>query len=93
MYTFGGLDEYANLMATRIKGFIDKNYRTAAEPENTTIIGSSHGGLASFYIANAYPEQFGRAVAMSPSFWVGLDSTLGFKPIENSKLVEVRHCR
>jgi len=88
MYTYGGLDEYANYLAKIVKGFVDQNYRTIPSPEESTIIGSSHGGLAAFYIANAHPEQFGRAVCMSPSFWVGLDSSLGFKPIESSKLIE-----
>jgi len=88
-YNYGGLDEYSKYLATTIKGFIDKNYRTLSSAEETAIIGSSHGGLAAFYIANACPEQFGKCVAMSPSFWIGLDTNGGFKPIENSKLIEV----
>lgn len=37
-------------------------------------LGSSHGGLAAFYLATHYPDQFRLAAAFSPSFWVGLDS-------------------
>jgi enterochelin esterase-like enzyme len=33
--------------------------------------GSSMGGLASFYGHFRYPETFGGALAMSPSFWLG----------------------
>ena len=40
------------------------------------ILGSSHGGLAAFYTATQYPEQFRCVAALSPSFWVGLDSTI-----------------
>jgi predicted alpha/beta superfamily hydrolase len=64
------------------------------------ILGSSHGGLAAFYIANCRPTAFGFAAALSPSFWVGLDDGSFFpwvKPsldatLEKSELVErVKH--
>jgi predicted alpha/beta superfamily hydrolase len=75
---WGGLDRYANYLAFAVKGFIDTNYRTLTGSEHNLIIGSSHGGLAAFYIATQYPKKFQSVAALSPSFWVGLDSTLDF---------------
>jgi pimeloyl-ACP methyl ester carboxylesterase len=71
---WGGLDSYAAYLAFSLKGFIDANYRTQSEPEKTMILGSSHGGLAAFYTATQYPEHFRCVAALSPSFWVGIDS-------------------
>ncbi|HIK33154.1 MAG TPA: alpha/beta hydrolase [Oscillatoriales cyanobacterium M59_W2019_021] len=71
---WGGLDAYARYLAHSVKGFIDDEYRTLPEAENTLILGSSHGGLAAFYTATQHPDKFRRVAALSPSFWVGLDS-------------------
>jgi pimeloyl-ACP methyl ester carboxylesterase len=73
---WGGLDEYANYLANAVKGFIDYHYKTIPDPDKTLILGSSHGGLAAFYTATQYPDRFGCVAAFSPSFWVGLDSTI-----------------
>lgn len=70
----GGLESYADYLALSLKPFIDSHYRTLAVPEQTVIAGSSHGGLAAFYTAATHPDQFGGVAALSPSFWVGLDS-------------------
>jgi pimeloyl-ACP methyl ester carboxylesterase len=71
---WGGLDAYATYLAQSVKGFVDAQYRTLPEAENTAIVGASHGGLAAFYTAVQHPERFGCVAALSPSFWVGLDS-------------------
>jgi hypothetical protein len=68
---YGGLDRYAQLMAGHIKPWVDATYRTVPDPRRTTIAGSSHGGLASFYIAATRPQSFGLCIAFSPSLWVG----------------------
>ena len=68
-----GLDGYADYLALRLKPFIDANYRTQPSAATTAIVGSSHGGLAAFYTAIKHPRSFGAVVAMSPSFWVGVD--------------------
>lgn len=73
---WGGLEDYAAYCAFALKGFIDAHYRTQPDPEQTLILGSSHGGLAAFYTATQYPEKFGCVAALSPSFWVGVDSYL-----------------
>lgn len=75
----GGLSQYAAYVANSVKGFIDTHYRTLAEAEHTLILGSSHGGLAAFYLATHYPHRFRLVGALSSSFWVGLDSSLSGK--------------
>jgi enterochelin esterase-like enzyme len=79
------LEAYTQCIARWIKPFIDCHYRTLPHPANTMILGSSHGGLAAFYIANRLPDLFGYGGALSPSFWVGLDDATSF-PI-------IRPCR
>jgi predicted alpha/beta superfamily hydrolase len=66
----GGLPEYGNYVF-KVKQFIDKNYRTLSDRKHTTLIGSSHGGLASFYIGCVHGRYFGNIAALSPSFWAG----------------------
>ncbi len=73
---WGGLQGYSDYIAFEVKPFIDNNYRTLASPENSMVLGSSHGGLAAFYTAIRHPKQFQCVAALSPSFWVGLDSMI-----------------
>src|ERR1700730_9650171 len=76
-----GLESYAQCVAECIKPFIDRSYRTLSEAGTTMIAGSSHGGLAAFYMANRRPDAFGYAGALSPSFWVGVDDAERFPSI------------
>jgi len=69
-YGGGKGDSYLKFIKNTLKPHIDVSYRTKSETENTTIFGSSLGGLISFYAAIKYPETFGTAVAFSPSFWI-----------------------
>ncbi|ACK65113.1 putative esterase [Rippkaea orientalis PCC 8801] len=73
-HQWGGLNQYANYVAKSVKGFVDRNYRTLSDPDHSMVLGSSHGGLAAFYTATRHPDQFHLVAALSPSFWVGLDS-------------------
>jgi hypothetical protein len=70
------LNQYADFLAQKLKPFIDQNYRTRPERQSNFIIGSSHGGLAAFFIAATHPQSFGGAGCLSSSFWVGM-SPLG----------------
>lgn len=67
----GGLPDYANYLADPLKDFIDRNYRTLPGRTWTTIVGSSHGGVAAFYTGVIRGDRFGNAAAMSSSFWTG----------------------
>ncbi|UCE93603.1 MAG: alpha/beta hydrolase [Flavobacteriaceae bacterium] len=61
-------DQYIKFITENFKPYVDENYRTLKEAENTGIMGSSLGGLISFYAAIKYPEVFGKAGVFSPSF-------------------------
>ena len=78
---------YVTWLADSLKPFIDGAYRTRAAAKDTTIAGSSHGGLAAFITATSRPEAFGNAIAMSSSFWAGLDGTDKNGPLSTSALV------
>jgi pimeloyl-ACP methyl ester carboxylesterase len=71
---WGGLPAYARELADCIKPFVDRNYRTDPSRERTAIVGSSHGGLAAFWIGTRHPDRFGFVGALSSSFWAGLDT-------------------
>jgi S-formylglutathione hydrolase FrmB len=71
---WGGLPDYAEWLATRLKPFIDDEYPTDPRPEASAIAGSSHGGLAAFWTGAVWPSAFGVIGALSPSFFSGLDS-------------------
>jgi predicted alpha/beta superfamily hydrolase len=78
---------YVTYLASAIKPFIDSAYRTRADAKSTTVVGSSHGGLAAFYTASKRPEVFGNAIAMSSSFWAGLDELTIGGPLSTSALM------
>jgi len=64
-------DKYIDFLAKTLKPFIDKNYRTLKNKQNTFIAGSSMGGLISMYAILKYPRVFGGAGIFSPAFSVG----------------------
>lgn len=63
--------EYMGFVVDVVKLYIDKNYRTKSDRENTAIMGSSLGGLISHYAIYAYPEVFSKAGIFSPTYWWG----------------------
>lgn len=70
-YGGGNADNYLDFLVNTLKPYVDQNYRTKKDRENTTIFGSSVGGLVSFYAVLKYPKVFGKAGIFSPSFWFG----------------------
>lgn len=68
-YGGGEGDKYLEFIVETLKPHIDVVYPTLSEAKNTTIMGSSLGGLISFYGAIKYSETFGKAGVFSPSFW------------------------
>ncbi|MDQ2822034.1 MAG: alpha/beta hydrolase-fold protein [Pseudomonadota bacterium] len=78
-YGGGKLDAYGAFIVDTVKPYIDKTYRTLPNKENTAIMGSSLGALASLGIAQKYPDLFSKAGAMSGSFWWN-DKALITKP-------------
>lgn len=65
----GKADDYLEFIVKTLKPHVDKTYRTKVKAKNTTIMGSSLGGLTSFYAVLKYPKVFGKAGVFSPSFW------------------------
>ena len=66
----GGAGEaYLRALVDRLKPHVDLTYRTRAEPASTAVMGSSLGGLHSFYAAWTRSDVFGTAICLSGSFW------------------------
>jgi predicted alpha/beta superfamily hydrolase len=61
--------DYMKFVVEEVKPFIDKTYPTRPRREDTGVGGSSLGGTISLEICRAYPEQFGKCIAMSPALW------------------------
>jgi len=64
-------DNYLKFLVHELKPFVDENYRTLTDRDNTFVIGSSMGGLISAYAISEYPEVFGGAACMSSHWPVG----------------------
>ncbi len=62
-------EAYVNFLTETLKPFIDSQYRTLVNKENTIIAGSSMGGLISYYACLKRPDVFGKAGVFSPAFW------------------------
>ena len=69
-YGGGNGDNYLNFIVKTLKPTIDATYRTKTNITNTIIMGSSLGGLISYYALLKYPEVFGKAGVFSPAFWI-----------------------
>ncbi|MBC7846500.1 MAG: alpha/beta hydrolase [Flavobacterium sp.] len=67
-YGGGKADNYLDFIVNTLKPKIDALYRTKPNAGNTGIMGSSLGGLTSFYAVLKYPKVFGKAGVFSPSF-------------------------
>ena len=60
---------YGRLLVEELKPAIDRIYRTRTDPSNTSLGGSSLGGLISLALGLRYPHVFGKLAVMSPSIW------------------------
>jgi len=57
--------EYMEWVVNELKPFIDRNYRTLSDRDNTMIGGSSMGGLMALYSAVRYNKIFSKAACLS----------------------------
>ncbi|VXC26749.1 putative esterase [Flavobacterium sp. 9AF] len=64
-------DDYLKFIVTELKPYIDANFFTLKEAENTFVGGSSMGGLMSMYAICEYPSIFSGAICIS-THWPGL---------------------
>ncbi|MBD3836477.1 alpha/beta hydrolase-fold protein [Brevundimonas sp.] len=58
-------DGYLRFLVEELKPFVDRTYRTLTRPQDTTIAGSSMGGLISLYAVMKRPEVFSAAACLS----------------------------
>lgn len=87
-------DRYVDFLATTLKPFIDKQYRTLRDPAHTGIMGSSMGGLISLYAVLKRPDVFGRAGVFSCACWVARPFVYEFartagKPHKGARIIFV----
>lgn len=62
--------EYLEDIVHTLKPYVDSHYRTMSDKGHTAMVGSSVGGLLTFYAGVLYPEVFGSLGVFSPSVWL-----------------------
>jgi len=67
-YTKPGYETYGASLAGEVKNRIDEDFRTLPGPRNTAVIGSSLGGVVSFFLVWEWPDVFGGAGCLSSTF-------------------------
>jgi predicted alpha/beta superfamily hydrolase len=88
VYGGGEGDEYVDFIVNTLKPAIDEAYRTLPGRDHTGIMGSSLGGLISFYAGLKYQDVFSKVGVFSPSFWFN-DSIYDFAD-ETGKEAEMK---
>ena len=78
--------QYMDWLVGTLKPYIDSNYPTLPDRENTSIAGSSMGGLMSLYAVCEYNNVFQKAACISPSFWIAKDKILDI--VANSDIAD-----
>jgi predicted alpha/beta superfamily hydrolase len=77
-YGKGEGDAYLDFIVNVVKPMIDQRYRTLPDRANTAIAGSSMGGFISHYAIGRYPDVFGKAGVLSPSYWANDARQFGY---------------
>ena len=67
-YTQPGYEDYGRFLVETLKPLIDTKYRTRPGPCDTAVMGSSLGGVVSFYLGWQWPEVFGKIACLSSTF-------------------------
>ena len=65
-----GAPEYARFLIEELMPRVNAEFRTATGPEYTAVMGSSMGGLLSFYLVMNHPDVFGSCGCVSTHFSV-----------------------
>lgn len=73
-YTEPGCERFAQFIKGTLMPNLEENFRILEGPEHRAVMGSSLGGLVSFYLAWHHPDAFGRAACLSSTF--GYDNKL-----------------
>ncbi|MBX3070633.1 MAG: DUF3327 domain-containing protein [Thermomicrobiales bacterium] len=61
--------DFARFLADELAPWIRSNAEVSADPGDWVLAGQSYGGLASAFAALSYPDQFGKVLSQSGSFW------------------------
>jgi predicted alpha/beta superfamily hydrolase len=67
-YTLPGYEDYGRFVVETLKPLIDAKYRTLSGPTDTAVMGSSLGGVVSFYLGWQWPDVFGKVACLSSTF-------------------------
>jgi enterochelin esterase-like enzyme len=67
-YSAPGYESYGRFLAEDLKPWIDRTYATRPAAAETAVVGSSLGGVVSFYLAWQWPNVFGMAGCLSSTF-------------------------
>ena len=67
-YTMPGYKDYGRFLVEVLKPLIDAKYRTLPGPRTTAVMGSSLGGVVSFYLGWQWPDVFGKIACLSSTF-------------------------
>lgn len=65
----GNGNNYLDFLVQTLKPYIDQHYRTKPDSKYTSMMGSSLGGMFTFYALLKYPKVFGKGAVFSPAFW------------------------
>jgi enterochelin esterase-like enzyme len=63
-----GAPDYARFLIEELMPRVDREFRTLTGPGNTAVMGSSMGGLLSFYLVTNHPDVFGSCGCESTHF-------------------------
>ncbi|MBJ7881208.1 alpha/beta hydrolase [Gelidibacter salicanalis] len=80
---------YIQFIIEKLIPYINTNYRTLPDFQNTGIGGSSLGGLISLHAGLSNPGVFGKMMIFSPSLWIAktiFNQTESFRPLQESKI-------
>lgn len=78
--------QYEDFVINDVKPFVDKNFRTLPNRENTALVGASLGGLATFNIGFRHAEVFSKLAMLSP--YLGWGDGRLYKMIEEGSYKE-----
>ncbi len=73
--------QYARFLIEELMPTVNAEFRTRSGPENTFVMGSSMGGLLSFYLVKNHPDLFGACGCVSRAFLI---SEAGLANVESA---------
>lgn len=69
---------YLQDIVETLKPYIDQHFRTLPDRLHTAMVGSSLGGLLTWYAGMKFPDCFGSVGIFSPSVWIGKDTLVAY---------------